>query len=372
MNFFKKHWSELVSAFVGLVGIATTIVTSFEFKDNSFVFIVSMVFQLTLTMLIIWHMKIKYEYKSFAEDLEKSLKQKEQEFEQAKTENEKSRIEREDKYTKSINTIITNFKEASKLYNESCNTIPEISTSSYDTLDALKKSGITDQVLLEEQICKSKEAFANALFELYNRYTKEIIEYSIKAIDTHLKSLGNDIKLSATIKLLNRPYYDASGDRRGVAVYTAFRDKKSYNNDEREIGLSKYTIDGNADFIYCLKKEYFIINNAKKNSQNYMNEHADFDQYYNCAVVVPIRVRVSGSSYKFFGYLCCDCLNKDTNNKEIFSSESGKILFTMAQLYGTFLETLNSNWMDRTNGQDETKDSYLTQIYNAVFVGDGK
>ena len=68
------------------------------------------------------------------------------------------------------------------------------------------------------------------------------------------------------------------------------------------------------------------------------------------------------------GYLCCDCMNK-TPGVEVFDKEVAQILFSMAQLYGNFLETLNSNWIDRAADVKELPQSFLNLVYNNTFVG---
>ena len=151
-------------------------------------------------------------------------------------------------------------------------------------------------------------------------------------------------------------------------MYTAFRDKCTYDQHEREIGEEPYTILGNADFVQCLTKDHFIINNANKNSQSYANEHVDFDLYYNCAVVVALRVKQADGSMKYLGYLCCDTLNTDLS-KEVFDKEVAQLLFSMAQLYATFLETLDSNWIDRMQDNFEFEQNFLELICKKTYHG---
>ena len=223
---------------------------------------------------------------------------------------------------------------------------------------------------MKKEVIKSFEDFSTALFDLYKRYSTNLLTYIVAMIEAYLSLSDISISVAATIKLFNMPL-TSKIDRNEITVYTAFRDKKTYDKHEREIGTESYTIDGNVDFIYCLQKDHYFINNAIKDSANYLNEHVDFDKYYNCTVVVPIRIKELDSSYKFLGYLCCDCLNHDNNN-EIFGKETAQLLFSMAQLYGTFLETLDSNWIDRTAEIENLPNTFLSVIYNKTFIGKTK
>lgn len=203
---------------------------------------------------------------------------------------------------------------------------------------------------------------------MYKRYSGNFLNYLVTIEEAWLAAKGLQKNVSATIKLFDKPYYSRDNGRNKIVVYTAFRDKKTYDKHDREIGEVAYTIDGNVDFVHCLRKDHFIINNAKKNSGNYMNEHADFDAYYNCAVVVSIRTKQTDGTYKYFGYLCCDCLNPQ-ENIEIFDTQSAQLLFALAQQYATYLDTLDSNWIDRRNGLDMLPQGFLQLVYSKTMLG---
>ncbi len=115
-----------------------------------------------------------------------------------------------------------------------------------------------------------------------------------------------------------------------------------------------------------LKINLSLIMNAKKGDENYLNEHEDFDSYYNSAIVVPIRIKQPNNSMNYYGYLCCDCLNTD-KNIHIFDEGSADLLFSVAQLYSMFLETLNSNWHERYN--DEDNPHFINLIYKYTYKG---
>ncbi len=370
MKVLKKFFTDILGWIIGIIGIISTIVCAFATGDSDFIIIYVVVFAMEtiLTIIAIFHICIKHSYQDQLQELKRTLKEKDETIDNLTSSNSAIKKKLEDKYGKAMSVIISNIKNASKMNNDLCNRIPEINAKSYSLLETLQKSGVSDQTLMQQEITKSYDDFAISLFDLFKRYSAILLSYVVTMIEAYLKANDCSLPVSATIKLFDTPLM-SKDDRGKIAVYTAFRDKKTYDAHEREIGEESYTIEGNIDFGYCLVKDHYIINNAKKDSGNYLNEHVDFDKYYNCAVVVPIRIKQADSSNKFLGYLCCDCLNQSCNNDEIFGKESAQMLFAMAQLYGTFLETLESNWLDRTNGVSELPNSILALIYNKTYVG---
>lgn len=370
MNRLKKLFAEIISWIIGGLGILATIVCSVLNGDSAFIslYVVAVALETILTCIAIWHISIKQDYKSRIEEMEGTIVEKNARIDNLVASSNVLKKQTEDKYKKAMATIISTTKNASKLNNDLCNRIPDINARSYSLLDTLQKSGISDQTVLQHEITKSYEEFANALFDLFKRYSSNLLSYVVAMVEGYLKTKDCLLPIAATIKLFDKPL-NARDDRGKITVYTAFRDKRTYDEHEREIGLEPYTIGGNVDFGHCLVKDHYIINNAKKDSGSYLNEHIDFDKYYNCAVVVPIRVKQVDSTYKFLGYLCCDCLNQHDSCDEIFDKEVAQMLFAMAQIYGTFLETLESNWTDRASGGTGLSDSILALIYSKTFVG---
>lgn len=369
----KKFFAEILGWIIGIIGIISTIVCAIATGDSDFIiiYVVVVALESILTVIAIWHIRIKHDYEAKVQQLADLAADKEKQIADIVALKDAQKSELEDKYGKALATIISTMKNASKLNNDLCNRIPEINAKSYSLLEALQKSGISDQALMQEEIAKSYKDFANALFDLFKRYSSNLLSYTVTMVEAYLR--GNDCALpvSATIKLFDKPLM-SKDDRGAITVYTAFRDKRTYEETDREIGQEPYTIEGNIDFGCCLVKDHFIINNAKKDSGSYINEHVDFDKYYNCAVVVPIRIKQANSTYKFLGFLCCDCLNQDESITEIFGKEVAQILFALAQIYGTFLETLDSNWLDRTNEMNGLPASILALIFGQTYTGKRK
>ncbi len=367
-QFIKKHYGEIISWVIGIAGLIATIFAAIKTEDDNFfiVYVLALVLESILTFIVIWHTKMKYAYEKEIDGLSTDRDSKLETIrvleEQAQNNVKAEHFNAED----SLSTIILNIKNASKLNNDLCNRIPEISESSYATLETLQKGDVQDADLIAQQLSKSCHDFANSLYDLYKRYTSNLLSYIINMIKAYLHFQKIDKEISVSVKLFDHPL-NSKEDQNNVCVYTAFRDKQTYDKHEREIGEEPYSISGNVDFAFCLRKDHYIMNNTKKGDGNYLNEHDDFDNYYNCAAVVPIRIKQVNSTYNFYGYVCCDCLNDNTDT--IFTKESAQLLFSMAQLYATFLETLNSNWCERTSEIEGLPDHFLEVIYKKSFKG---
>lgn len=364
----KKHFGEIIGWIIGAAGIIATIVGAIATENDSFfiVYILALSLESILTAVAIWHTIIKHSFDNKLKFLTSEVDKKEKEIQDLQKQNNEIKINEHTKSTKAIATIISNFKNASKLNNDLCNRIPEIAVSSYATLETLQKGEITNEELLKQELTRAYNDYANALYDLYKRYTSNLLSYIVTMMNAQLSTYDFCNTISVSVKLFDKPF-NSKDNRNQVHIYTAFRDKQTYDEHEREIGEELYTIGGNVDFGCCLQRDQYIMNNTTKDDESYLNEHVDFDKYYNCAVVVPIRIKQVNSTYDFLGYICCDCLNDNKN--EIFKKESAQLLFSMAQLYATFLETLNSNWRERTREIESLPTSFLEIIYQKTYTG---
>lgn len=362
-NFFEKHFWELITALISLGGIGATVFSAFASNIQGFhyTFWVVLASELLLLFLGCWNLKIKYSFQKEKNEMEEILKNEKTNLEKQNTELQL----KESGIQIDISKVATKFKNICKLNNDFCYKIPNITIKTYRDIENLSQSTLGDDEK-KTRIENTKNDFSYSLYELYKRYTTNILNETIDLLKTYLNVRGKTQKLSATVKLFDVPYNITNTNANDIKVYTAFRDKATFEENKREIGLELYTIRGNADFVRCLTKEHFIINNAKRGDGSYLNEHEDFDTYYNCAIVVPIRIKQPNNSMNYFGYLCCDCLNKD-DNVDVFDVGSSDLLFSIAQLYSMFLETLNSNWHERY--EDEENPHFLNLIFKYSYKG---
>lgn len=372
-NFIKKHLFDLIGWGISLLGVLATVVIAMVTEQNNFkiIFLTILATELVLVYIGVWNIIIKYKYEKEIEDVKQKNKKIESDLENESLNHAQILDKLKKENEKLISTITLNYKNASKLHNDFCNRIPEISAESYHLLKVLEQNAEIDDDIKIEELEKSYNSFANGLFELYKRYSTGLLSSVVNMVEAMLVVKGCPNKVSATIKLFNKPWYPKNNGRNHVIVYTAFRDAKTYEEHDREIGKELYTIDGNIDFSICVSRDHYIINNAKKDSTSYLNEHKDFDAYYNSAVVVPIRIKQADNTYKLLGYLCCDCLNQDLG-VEVFDKEVAQLLFSLSQIYSIFLETLESNWVDRILENDDRPQSFLSIIYTKTFIGNKK
>lgn len=365
----REHFSEILGWVIGLLGVIATLLSANGSSTNglSYVFLGVIATEIVLSGIGAWNLKIKYSYEKKERELQSQLENTKKEINLLK----EVRDDKDSEKNKYFSVIVTNIKNASKLNNELCNRIPNITEETYHLLEVLEENGITNEELRKNEIFKSYNSFSIGLFDLFKRYSSHISNYTVNILEAYLRLKENSHNVAVTIKLFDKPLCLKDNNLNDILVYTAFRDKRTYDEHVREIGENLYTINGNADFQCCLQKDHFVINNAHRDSESYYNEHKDFDAYYNCAAVAALRVKQTDGSFKFLGYLCCDTLNKDLN-KEIFDKEVGQLLFSMAQLYATFLETLNSNWIDKLQelqDKEGMEQTFFEVIYRKIYCG---
>jgi hypothetical protein len=213
-----------------------------------------------------------------------------------------------------------------------------------------------------KEIATCNDDYIRELFYSYNTYIKRIVDDTKKILEKQLEIKKYKLRVSVTLKLLDKILENENNDSR---VITAFRDSDTYHENKREIGKTDYTIAGNMDFATCLHEENFIKNNAKKEDRDYTNEHTDFDQYYNCTITVPIYSNY-GTQKKFFGYLCCDVLNKEYENATIFDVNDANILSSSAFNVAMFFENINNSWRNMLGEHESIDFNNYIHIY---FVG---
>ena len=250
-----------------------------------------------------------------------------------------------DEWNDNNRKIIVSIKNLAKLNNDFSSKIQVKTDSSYRILE-MANNGRLPQEINEDDVRKTCAELEEGFFSLYKRYSSNLIVEAMRLQNTYLKMKGIDLPISMTVKLFDKFYQNDSTDFESIKVYTAFRDKETFENGEREIGRRSYKINLNTDFMQCLNCDHFIINNIKPDSCHYINEHAEYRQYYNCTVVVPIFFNMSNDTVKYYGYLCCECLNND-EQEEVFDKNSANYLFVFAKIYASYIATMEANWNDR-------------------------
>lgn len=359
----------LLGAIVGAIGTICSIV------KNPVIQVICITISQVL-LLFSWFLLLSQRCKNkFAIlDKEREIDSLNNEVENKKSEYEKRCEELNKSHERMIKQLsaISNCVKSNNIHNNDMLVrIPLEADEQYSLLERLE-SALSDETGskqikdLQKEAIESAQKYATQLFDLFNRYCRSSTDEAVKLQNAYLTLKGIPLNVSITVKLMDKPYHPEQDRSEDIKVYTAFRDNEAFSAHEREIGEHLYSIGGNTDFTACLRKDYFIINRADKQGDSYSNEHRGYDKFYNSAIVVPIRIKRSGGEYKFFGYLCCDCLNQN-QSVDAFDKSSAQYLFAFAQNMGTFLETLDANWIDRYKVWEDVSDSILEMLYKKIY-----
>ena len=363
--------SDLVGLFGACIGAAATIVSTYE---NQTIAVISILISQVL-LLCGWAYSIRLRHKNInalaqkdkeIKALNEFLSEKNTEYERkwAILDNER------DKMIKQLFTISNCVKSNNIHNNDMLVKIPSEADEQYELLEKLKvlsaDANPERMNKIQDEAVASARKYATQLFELFKRYCRESTDEAVKLQNAYMALKDIPLRVAVTIKLMDRPYHPAKDRSEDIKVYTAFRDNETYVAGDREIGEQLYTIGGNTDFSACLNKDQFIINRAEDQGGSYSNEHRGYDQIYNAAVVVPIRIKRGDGQYKYFGYLCCDCLNLD-RSKDAFDKSAAQYLFAFAQNLATFLETLDANWVDRYKDLEDVSDGILEMLFKKIY-----
>lgn len=365
-NEHKESWNFGVGIFITLLGIFVSIMTII-YSPNNIAIAVSIIGcqAIVIIMCIITFFTFK-KNKEIIEKAEEENKKLIDEVNKCKQEAEKTsetNIQLTKKllvFSKNINKRINNFltlifDETDKYY---CNVL-HIKEKLQNKEDDADYTALCVQQMEEE-----RQKYSMALYNLYNRYVKGVIEETLTAVYLDLKNKNISLNVSISLKMFDTTYH-AGMDHKKVKIYTAFRDKETYDNKkEREIGERHYSVDLNGDFHKCLSKESYIKNNITNEMEDYLNENSNFMQYYNCTAVVPIICDYK-SDKQFYGFFCCDALNNEYSC-DIFDKNTADILYSAALTIGMFFDNINSAWSYIV---DKDESDFLTYLHNHTFKG---
>ncbi len=380
---FKISSDSIIGFVAAVIGAFSAVFSAIMNPTNGFcvAFISSLSLYLVLVFVLLYHLKEKNKYNSETEmlslkieDLERKIKENDKEIEKKIDElkNERESIAR------SLSRISLSIKNNSIHNNDLLVKVTVAGDDSYSNSDLITGSNELTDEEKKFRLISDATKYSDVLFNIFKRYCSDMLEEVIKLETAYLELKGLNMKVAASIKLFNKPYIHNVDKRTEIVVYTAFRDKTSYDDKDdggmpkREVGKTAYSIDGNEDFTKCLSMDTYFINNVTRDDDKYLNEHTNFDDFYNCSIVVPVRTKIAEGNRKFYGFLCCDCQNDDKRLTDIFDKSSAQYLFTYAQNLATFLETLDSNWVDRFNDNiiKDMGKSAIDLIYKRTFIAE--
>ena len=358
--------SALIGAIVGLFSYITNpVLAGLSIISAQLLLIIGLIY-------IYYHLvKFRDTVRNKNKDIDKlseKLKSEELEYDKKKEQLEKER----EHIIKQLSVISNSVKNNNIHSNDILVRIPSGAEDQYVVLENLKTiaaSSPGDDTVrrkLQSQAKASAEKYAGELFGVFNRYCRELTDEAIKLHNAYLALRKIPLSVSITIKLMDKPFHPGVDNVDEIRVYTGFRDNNAYSEGDREIGEQTYSISGNTAFITCTRKDCFIINNSLISEGSYINEHRRYDEFYDCAVVVPIKLKRPDGQYKYFGFLCCDCLNSIDSTSQVFDKSASQYLFAFAQNMATFLETLDSNWIDRYMGFEGVSSNILEMLSKKI------
>lgn len=372
INFFSPSdcmgfLSALVGAIVGIYSyIKNPILSGFAIITSQFFLIIGFIY---IFYKVVRFRDLLSGKSEEIEELNKKVKDISAEYEEKNKQLEKER----EHIIKQLSIISNSVKNNNIHSNDIFVKIPTDAEDQYEILEKLKiisekLPGDADMSKeLQRQAKVSAEKYAGDLFGVFNRYCRELTDEAIKLHNAYLTLRNIPLSVSITIKLMDKPFHPGIDNVDGIRVYTGFRDNAAYSEGEREIGEQTFSISGNTAFITCMRRDCFIINNSLTSEGSYSNEHRRYDEFYNCAVVVPIKLKRPDGQYKYFGFLCCDCLNNINTTSQVFDKCASQYLFAFAQNMATFLETLDANWIDRYQGLEGVSPDILAMLSKKII-----
>lgn len=184
--------------------------------------------------------------------------------------------------------------------------------------------------------------YQSSMLKEFNHFLSNITNKLKFILDISLQEKGCKLETSVSVKQFSRIVVDPH-DINDICVITTFRDSQTYSQGKREIGKKQYSISKNTDFLYCLTHPYFLKNNIKLDDRTYDNEHIGFLNYYNCAIVVPIKCEYPESTH-IYGYLTCDILNDNFSEENLLDDKMAEIMEATANIMGIYFDSMDFQW----------------------------
>lgn len=211
-------------------------------------------------------------------------------------------------------------------------------------------------VLIKSMIDSAERDYRKSMLEEFNLFLGNISSKLKEVLDASLRNKDCPLETSISIKQFSRIVIDPD-DVSDVVVITTFRDSQTYSQGKREVGTEKFSINKNTDFIYCLTHPYFLKNNITLTDKTYDNEHTGFLEFYNCAIVVPIKCEYPDYSH-VFGYLTCDILNPDPARENLLDEKMAEIMEATARIIGDYFDSMDFQW------EYSLESDFLDIVYN--------
>lgn len=218
-------------------------------------------------------------------------------------------------------------------YKEETDKIQELSSISAD--DSIENK-------ISPLIANAENRYRHNMLHEFNSFLKDITTELKSVLDTSIREKGFTFETSISIKQFSRIVTDIK-DINDVTIITTYRDSQTFSKGKREVGNREYSIMKNSDFTYCLTHRYFLKNNIQEDDRTYDNENKSFLDFYNCAIVVPIKCNYPDCD-QMYGYLTCDILNTNYENTNILDDNMATIMEATATIIGSYFDSIDFQW----------------------------
>ena len=197
-------------------------------------------------------------------------------------------------------------------------------------LDSTFNNLINDQNKIGEVLSNT----CNIVQDIFDKLTGKRCSVSIKLLEqdqSEIRRLRIDEILGCNVQNIAR---DADHQK---------RDTKEYNNTKHLIrqNTAYATIVGNLGkkTLFYLNNDVNIHNSYSTTSPYVDEDNRDINPPYKSELVLPIYQSQGSETYRFIGFLCIDCEEKDTFSKNDISFEIASI--TASKLYWVFNKYYN-------------------------------
>lgn len=138
---------------------------------------------------------------------------------------------------------------------------------------------------IDDSISREADRVMSEFFASHRKFLGQVVETARRCVESYLRSKDFDLDVAVAVKLFVFPtdtetLIELSSRR---SIFTGFRDERSWNSVRHQSYPTQlYSIGGNTDFLYSIRKgEAYIFNNAVRGS-DYENESGSFPEHYNC------------------------------------------------------------------------------------------
>ena len=274
-------------------------------------------------------------------------------------------------YTENTVYLVTSLHDfLHRLYSLTDKCFDEVESIEREEIE-MREHEYTDDEIETKIIALGKEKNRNIcanLYDDYKRFLSNVLTKTQNKIESYLRSMGYDLEVSLTLKMLVNPMQKEKICSEEANVYTAFRDSRTWNKRIRkEVAEKLFTIEKNSDFIHCVVHGAYIFNNKSEKDKDYYNENTEFYKYYNCGITTLISSESKNSDDNIiYGFLACDLLNDKYLGQDIMDNNIAMILRDTGCLLSIYFDNIGYNWMFLEASPEY--ESFWEMVYHEYLV----